>query len=51
MCVKKEKIESMLDDESMEKVTGGTEEFTYSDFFEDDGFEKEFIDDSIKKGL
>ena len=51
MCDKKEKIESMLDDESMEKVTGGTEEFTFSDFFEDEGFDKEFVYDSIKESL
>lgn len=45
---KKEK-ECMLDDESMEQVTGGTEEFSFSDFFEDEGFNKEMVDDGTGK--
>lgn len=45
---KKEKS-YVLDDESMEQVTGGTEEFTFDDFFESEGFEKELVEEAKAK--
>ena len=41
--------EMALDDEVMESVTGGTEEYTFSDFFEDKYFKKEFVDNNNEK--
>lgn len=45
-----EEIKDMaLNDDVMESVTGGTEEFTFSDFFEDEDFDKELVDDGTGK--
>lgn len=34
-----------MDDEQMKKVSGGTGDSTFGDFFDSDGFDKELIDD------
>ena len=34
-----------LDDEQMEMVTGGTDEYSFKDFFENESFDKELVDD------
>ena len=34
-----------LDDEQMEIVTGGTDEYSFEDFFENESFDKELVDD------
>ncbi|MEE0059250.1 MAG: hypothetical protein UE295_00310 [Acutalibacteraceae bacterium] len=34
-----------LDDEQMEIVTGGTDEYSFKDFFENESFDKELVDD------
>ena len=34
-----------LNDEQMEMVTGGTDEYSFEDFFENESFDKELVDD------
>lgn len=41
--------EKKLNDDVMKSVAGGTEEFTYTDFFEDEEFDKELVDDGTGK--
>ena len=41
--------EKMLNDDVMKSVAGGTEEFTHTDFFEDEEFDKELVDDGTGK--
>ena len=38
-----------LDDEQLEKVTGGKSNLSFGDFFDSEGFEKELVDDGTKK--
>ena len=38
-----------LDDEQLEKVSGGNNEYSFSDFFGDDGFDKELVKDGTPK--
>ena len=38
-----------LDDEQLEKVTGGKGKLTFGDFFDSDEFEKELANDGTKK--
>ena len=45
----KKQKECMLDDECMEKVTGGTEELTFDDFFESEDFDKTLVNNARGK--
>lgn len=37
-----------LDDEQMEKVIGGIDEYNFEDFFDNEGFDKELVDDGTR---
>ena len=41
--------EKMLNDDVVKSVAGGTEKFTYTDFFEDKEFDKELVNDGTGK--
>jgi hypothetical protein len=41
--------ETALNDDAMDNVTGGKKEFKFSDFFENEKFDKKLVDDGTKK--
>lgn len=46
---KKEDERVKLDDEQLEKVSGGNNEYCFNDFFCTDGFSKVLVDDGTKE--